>query len=450
MHRRSTTGRRAPGLGRGPVKFFRERQIIVHDGTRAHRFTLRRWHQIFAFAIISVIAAWGFVATLAFFAGQQIVAARSGEITRRVAELDGIKASYRAAFDRLDEFQNLFADITCEIGDIQNSLLRVAERNVAPDRRGLVARQAAISATHAGCAPGGGTGPATAAATPLPDPAANSGPAAAADDNGAASSAGSPRFVGTLRVEEQEAVRLRVSQLSAALEKLRETHGAFMRQSADIAAKRVGDLEKALSRVGVDAAQLGESDHVPPPGLSPTGYGTGGPLVPMPKSATAAPGFDPVTLFNDRADRLDNLILAIHALPLASPLDDYELTSPFGSRDDPFNEQSAFHEGVDLGAPVGSPVFATGDGQITWAGWRDKYGNLVEIDHGHGLTTRYAHLARTLVHVGDHVTRGRPVGLLGNTGRSTGPHLHYEVRVNDQATDPLKFITAGRDVLKTE
>jgi hypothetical protein len=448
VHRRSTTGRRAaPGLGRGPVKFFRERQIIVHDGTRALRFTLRRWHQILVFTLLSIIAGWGVIATMAFFAGQQIVAARSGEISRRVAELDGIKASYRAAFDRLDEFQTLFADITCEIGDIQNSLLRVAERSVAPDRRGLVPRQAAISANHAGCAPG----TTTVETAPAPEPNGANGPAAS-NENGAASTSGAPRFVGSLRGEEQEAVRLRVSQLSAALEKLRATHGAFMRQSADIAAKRVGDLEKALSRVGVDAAQLGEVPRVLQPDPTGAGYGTGGPLVPMPKSASAAagPGFDPVSLFNDRADRLDSLILAIHSLPLAAPLEDYELTSPFGSRDDPFNEQSAFHEGVDLGAPVGSPVFATGDGQVTWAGWRDKYGNLVEVDHGHGLVTRYAHLARTLVRVGDHVTRGRPIGLLGNTGRSTGPHLHYEVRVNDQATDPLKFITAGRDVLKTE
>jgi len=395
--------------------------------------------------LLAGFLAWGLVASIAFIAGQQIVAARSGEITRRVAELDGIKANYRAAFDRLDEFQSLFADITCEIGDIQSSLLRVAERSMAPERRGPIPHQAAApTASQAGCA----------VALPLVAAAAPDAGGDASNVSGeGASGQDSPRFVGSLRDEEQEAVHLRVAQLSAALERLRETHGAFMRQSADIAAKRVGDLEKALSRVGVDANQLGESEHATQqPALGPSSFGSGGPFVPMPKSSAppTEPSFDPVTLFNSHADRLDSLILAIHALPLAAPLEDYELTSPFGSRDDPFNEQSAFHEGVDLGAPVGSPVFATGDGTVTWAGWRDKYGNLVEIDHGHGLTTRYAHLARTLVRVGDHVVRGRPVGLLGNTGRSTGPHLHYEVRVNDMATDPLKFITAGRDVLKTQ
>ena len=414
---------------------------MIHDGSRVRRFTLRRWHQIFVFSVMSMFAAWGVLATVAFVEGQAIVATRSGEISRRVAELDGIKANYRAAFDRLDEFQSLFTNITCEIGEIQNSLLHVAERSVTPDKRGLVSRQAAAPTGAGGC-------PAIVAADPAAQ-AANTNDIGNGGGDDAAGSGGSPRFVGSLRVEETEAVRLRVSQLSQALEKLRQTHGAFLRQSADIAAKRVGDLEKALSRVGVDAAQLGESNETPKADPS-TVYGTGGPFIPAPKSSLATPGFDPVTLFNHRADRLDNLILAIHTLPLATPLEDAEITSPFGSRDDPFNEQSAFHEGVDFGAPVGSPVFATGDGAVTWAGWRDRYGILVEIDHGHGLSTRYAHLGRVLVKIGDKVTRGRPIGLLGNTGRSTGPHLHYEVRVNDLATDPLKFITAGRDVLKSE
>ena len=433
---------------------FRERQVIVHDGAHVRRFTLRRWHQIAVFLVLGACLGWGAAATAAFVDGRARVAERNGEITRRVAELDGIKASYRAAFDRLDEFQSLFASITCEIGDIQNSLLSVAERSVAPDHRSPVTRKAA-TAGSSGC---------TAAVVELDpgpaEPAATSGTATSGAAGGVVpmgadlslsepEGADGPRIVGSLQSDEQEAVRLRVSQLSAALERLRQTHGAFLKQSADIAAKRVGLLERALSRVGVDASQLGTG---PSAGRAEANaaFGTGGPFVPMPKNAAGAADFDPVALFNSHADRLDNLIMAMRTLPLAQPLEDAEVTSPFGARDDPFNEQTAFHEGVDFGAPLNSPVSATGDGVVTWAGWRDKYGIMVEIDHGHGLTTRYAHLSRTLVHVGDKVARGRPIGLLGNTGRSTGPHLHYEVRVNDQPTDPLKFITAGRDVLKNE
>jgi murein DD-endopeptidase MepM/ murein hydrolase activator NlpD len=157
-----------------------------------------------------------------------------------------------------------------------------------------------------------------------------------------------------------------------------------------------------------------------------------------------------VALFNNRAERLDTLSMLLRGLPLGEPLADYEITSPFGPRRDPINGQTGFHEGVDLGAPVGTPVVATGDGQVDWAGWRDRYGQLVEVDHGWGLRTRYAHLSKIMVHAGERVRRGTPVGLLGETGRTTGPHLHYEVRVNEQPTNPMKFITAGHDVLNDQ
>lgn len=443
-------------MARGLGLFFRERQIIVHDGAHVRRFTLRRWHQVGAFSVLTAVVAWGAVATSVYFDGQAMVAERNGEISRRVAELDGIKANYRAAFNRLDQFQALFTSITCEIGDIQSSLLHVAERSVAPNRRALVPRQAAVG-DRAGCGPQVATDPALGAQDAVAA-SAGSDPVAAmlgAPETDPQQGGDTARIVGSLNSNEQDAVQLRVSQLSAALERLRQTHGAFLRESADITAKRVGALEKALSKVGVDAARLGEAGAgtTNPAGV-PDGvasqFGTGGPFVPLPKGESTSNGFDPVALFNSHADRLDSLITAMRTLPLATPLEDAEVTSPFGARDDPFNELTAFHEGVDFGAPLNSPVFATGDGQVVWAGWRDKYGIMVEIDHGHGLSTRYAHLSRTLVRVGDRVTRGRPIGLLGNTGRSTGPHLHYEVRVNDQATDPMKFITAGRDVLKNE
>ncbi len=444
--KRPSNGRSRSGHPSGLGYLFRERQVIIHDGAHVRRFTVRRWHQIGVFAVLATFAGWGIAATAAFFDGRAQVAERNGEITRRVAELDGIKASYRAAFDRLDEFQSLFANITCEISDIQNSLLRVAERNVAPDRRSLVTRQP-TTAKGAGCGPGVAS---VAVAAPSVVASTMTEPPVRGGELATVQGLETPRIVGTLHTDEQDAVRLRVSQLSAALERLRQTHGAFLKQSADIAAKRVGVLEKALSRVGVDAAQLGNGGASERIEGVPSAFGTGGPFVPLPKTNAPGGDFDPVALFNSHADRLDSLILAMRTLPLSQPLEESEVTSPFGARDDPFNEQTAFHEGVDFGAPLNSPVAATGDGVIIWAGWRDKYGIMVEIDHGHGLTTRYAHLGRTLVHVGDKVVRGRPIGLLGNTGRSTGPHLHYEVRVNDQPTDPLKFITAGRDVLKNE
>lgn len=119
-----------------------------------------------------------------------------------------------------------------------------------------------------------------------------------------------------------------------------------------------------------------------------------------------------------------------------------QLTSPFGLRADPFTGEPAFHEGVDLGASEGTPVLAAAAGVVRSAGPRPGYGNTVEIDHGGGLTTLYAHASHVLVHQGDEVGPGQPVARVGHTGRSTGPHLHFEVRLSGRPLDPARAIKA--------
>ena len=141
------------------------------------------------------------------------------------------------------------------------------------------------------------------------------------------------------------------------------------------------------------------------------------------------------------ADRLRRLL---PSLPLRKPLEGpLDVTSPFGGRPDPFFGRLATHTGVDLRDPPGSPVRATGGGRVVSAGWNGGYGNMIEIDHGNGLTTRYAHLSAILVNEDQWVDAGATVGRLGSTGRSTGPHLHYEVRINGEPVDPQRFLRAG-------
>jgi murein DD-endopeptidase MepM/ murein hydrolase activator NlpD len=118
-------------------------------------------------------------------------------------------------------------------------------------------------------------------------------------------------------------------------------------------------------------------------------------------------------------------------------------TSPFGVRVDPFVHEAAMHTGMDIRGEPGEPVHATAVGRVSIAGWDGGYGNMVEIDHGNGLATRYGHLSRIDVHVGDEVRIGQIIGLIGSTGRSTGPHLHYETRVDGEPVNPQKFLDAG-------
>jgi murein DD-endopeptidase MepM/ murein hydrolase activator NlpD len=131
----------------------------------------------------------------------------------------------------------------------------------------------------------------------------------------------------------------------------------------------------------------------------------------------------------------------LHALPTGIPMGkDYRVTSGFGIRNDPFTGQLAMHEGLDFVAEVGAPIIATAAGTVTRSGWDGSYGNVVEVSHIEGFTTRYAHLSKRLVEVGQKVQRGDTIAQLGNTGRSTGPHLHYEVMRNDRVLNPTQML----------
>ena len=151
-----------------------------------------------------------------------------------------------------------------------------------------------------------------------------------------------------------------------------------------------------------------------------------------------------VDLRESQLSALENVILArelheeIH--PEGRPVAKGFISSYFGERADPFDGLEAFHKGVDFAGSAGSPVTAVAAGVVTWAGVRTGYGKLVEINHGDGFTTRYAHNERTLVTVGQTVKRGESVALMGSTGRSTGPHVHFEVLRNGRQVNPLSFI----------
>ena len=419
-------------------RVFPERQFLIRDHGRVHCFTLGTVHQLGVVGVIAGCVLWALLATAAYVDKSITLANRESEIDRQVSELNGMKGEYQAAFSRLDEFKGTFNRITCEVSDIQDSLLKIAQRNAEPAKRNPNDMPKLNPDAGNGCSPGA-----------LPQNVAGVRPAAAAP-----SGPDTDHIVGSLPApgSEREALKQKVDELQEGLEKLKASHGAFLEHSADITASRYGTLAKTLARVGVDAQSLVDAEaerQMRQPGQSEA-YGRGGPFVAAHNPGNNSMLATPVALFNDRAARLDNLTLALKAVPLAEPLQDYEVTSPFGARNDPINSMSGIHEGVDLGAPMGTPVTATGDGRVVFAGWGDRYGNLIEIDHGMGLHTRYAHLSRVLVSVGDRVTRGKPIGLLGETGRTTGPHLHYEVRVDGDPTNPMKFITAGQDVLKNQ
>jgi murein DD-endopeptidase MepM/ murein hydrolase activator NlpD len=192
------------------------------------------------------------------------------------------------------------------------------------------------------------------------------------------------------------------------------------------------ELERLLASTGLDIDRLLH-------GLdSRTSGGEGGPYIALNDPRAAA-------LDHQRLEELQKLA---KDLPLASPLSQYQLGSDYGARVDPINHKESFHPGLDLDAPYRTTVYSTGVGTVIFTGNMDSYGKVVEIDHGHGIVTRYAHLHRILVAKGQNVGLHTPIAELGSTGRSTGPHLHYEVRVDGQTVDPAKFMQAGKNVVQ--
>lgn len=138
--------------------------------------------------------------------------------------------------------------------------------------------------------------------------------------------------------------------------------------------------------------------------------------------------------------RLDQLQQGVAAIPSAKPVQAVSLTSGFGVRSDPFRGGRAMHAGVDIPGPIGTPIYATADGVVGRAGWVSGYGKLIELEHGRGIQTRYGHLSNWAVTAGTRVKRGQLIGMMGSTGRSTGSHLHYEVRIDGIAVNPIPFI----------
>jgi murein DD-endopeptidase MepM/ murein hydrolase activator NlpD len=138
--------------------------------------------------------------------------------------------------------------------------------------------------------------------------------------------------------------------------------------------------------------------------------------------------------------KLDQIETGVIAIPSAKPVRTMVLTSSFGERTDPFRGGRAMHAGLDISGAAGTPIYATADGIVGRAQWANGYGNLVEVEHGKGIQTRYGHLSKLLVEPMTRVKRGDLIGLMGSTGRSTGNHLHYEVRIDGRAVNPLPFL----------
>ncbi len=213
----------------------------------------------------------------------------------------------------------------------------------------------------------------------------------------------------------------------------------FARRLTLAAVQRTEQAAEAIRKFGLNPDKLTQNSM----------DAMGGPLIPFFKKQNQQlhPTLERLNLALQRMDALERTLIAI---PSGKPSSTGMLSSSYGYRRDPFTGGGAMHSGIDFKGPHGQPILAAAGGRVTHAGWKSGYGKTVEVTHGNGLMTRYAHLSRIGVTTGQKVEQGLQLGAMGSTGRSTGTHLHFEVRLNGKAINPRPFLEANTDVLKVK
>jgi len=243
-------------------------------------------------------------------------------------------------------------------------------------------------------------------------------------------------------IEESEAYEKRVQELEDRIASLQRSQQDFLLHLAERTISTIDEAERTIAMTGLGVEELLDRARSLP-------VGQGGPFVELSSEMLASSELKhEVSVVDSHMERWGRLQYILRALPLTAPVDSYRLTSGFGKRKDPINGRWAMHAGVDFAGPLRSPILATSAGTVVHAGWNANYGRMVEVDHGMGIRTRYGHLKSISVKKGDRVAFREKIGLLGSSGRSTGPHVHYEVLIDGRSLDPLKFLKAGKYVFK--
>jgi len=357
--------------------FFKPRDFFIHDGTSLRRVRIGATSQIAAAAAAAILFVWTLVALVQLALG--------------ATALGGSVADYAAHETEVMRMQSKVAAMRADV----EAMRREATAHAVQMER----RQAFLAAVL-----GGEKDPAKLAA---------------------------------LLPAETDAATAAAQPIVAPIETVAGEQAALAAQVRVAAETRYRTTAKLIERLGISAARFHQV-----PGGQVRG-GMGGPFEPVDgKTAKTAlteadPQFKALFLSWKKLDQLEQGVIAI---PSQQPVDNLQFTSNFGIRSDPFRGTAAMHAGVDIPGPHGTAVYATADGIVGRAGWAGGYGNLVELEHGKGIQTRYGHLSRILVAPNTRVKRGQLIALMGSTGRSTGCHLHYEVRIDGRAVNPVPFM----------
>lgn len=427
-------------------KYFPERRVFLKSDSDTRFIRLRPGTQIIAFAGCATLVAWAIVAT-AIILMDSIGSGNFREQAKRdqrtyQARLNDLSAQRDGRAEEALAAQNRFNAALKQISTMQSELLesetRRRELETGIDviqstlRDTMKERQAARTqlASLEGSLADGGTGNVQAAASNAPIEFLAEALAETAKERD------------QVIVDAQDAL-LQANEMAQQIALMKDQNDAIFRQLEEAMTVSVAPLDKMFRNAGMSTDNILATVK--------RGYsGQGGPMTPL-SFTTRGEEPSPDTLRANRLlnqmDRLNLYRIAAQKAPFATPVKSaFRFTSQFGYRRDPKTGGRRMHSGVDFAAGIGTPLYATADGVVTHAGWQSGYGRLVKIQHEFGIETRYAHQSRIRVKVGQRVSRGQHIGDMGASGRVTGVHLHYEVRVGGKAVNPMIYIKAANDV----
>ena len=426
---------------------FPERRVFLKSDTDTRFIRVRPMMQLVAFTGSAMLVAWAIVATAIILMDsigsgnfreqakrdQRTYQSRLNEISsqrdRRAVEAVAAQNRFNAALAQISVMQSELLNSETHRRELETGIevIQLTLRGTMKDRelaRGQVAElQSQVNSGEAGTslASAGGSAPMDFVAEALAKTAAERDQV----------------------VRDAQDALLRADEMAQQIAIMKDQNDQIFRQLEEAMTVSVAPLDKMFRAAGMPTERIIEQVR--------RGYsGQGGPLTPLSFSTrgeeASADALRANKLLN-QMDRLNLYRIAAQKAPFANPVKAaFRFTSKFGPRRDPKTGGRRMHKGVDFAAPNGTPLYATADGVVTHAGWSSGYGRLVKIQHEFGIETRYAHMSKLRAKVGQRVSRGDRIGDMGASGRVTGVHLHYEVRVGGKAVNPMIYIKAANDV----
>ncbi len=411
----------------------RHHTIIVASGDMVRHMTVRPWMAALAVCLVGILSIGYLLATSYLVLRDDLIGATMARQARMQYDYEDRIAALRAQVDRVTSRQLLDQQVVEEkvdklIEQQQQLSSRGGKLNALLDRAESSGLTDKGSHADANISAGKNEHAQLSAPKAIEKLLSGGKPADATPDNSTLAYVPAPETVA------DRADRV-FSKVTLSLKHIEQDQLSRIRNLTADASGTAGEIQAIMHNVGVKVP-----DEIASSAGKDADDGVGGPYV-APENVDQ---FEQSMADLDTAlTHLETVRSTAESLPFRNPAPGKLVTSPFGNRKDPFFGTLALHTGTDFHFSPGEKIKATAPGKVVAAGWTGGYGNMVEIDHGDGISTRYGHMEQVLVKVGDKVDQGGVVGLAGSTGRSTGTHLHYEVRENGHPVDPMYFINAG-------